>query len=338
MTDTMATNEPPPFLWSQIESADYRQYIANLRAVGCPEQDIRDIIVADVNQAFVPRFTAIWKSEVREYWRKSKREEPNPEQEKQLMALSKDKAAVLRELLGVPLSEQRLVNTAFLQVQGSEQQLLFLPSEKRAVALQALADADLEMKEEELHNRQELYDKKLKALAGVLSPEELQEFRMRNSRTGQMMRVELQYFDCTPEEFTQLFAIKARPAGDEGYNPDLLNRTAATEEVRKLFGDERAKEFERVTDVYYIKAREAAEEQGLPLGRADQAWQVTRDMRTAMSLLAKNTDLPAEEQTRQRQALVQRAEARLIELLGPKAASGVFLEDLRFRYTMPPPP
>src|SRR5437868_6638046 len=31
------------FHWSQIESSDYRAYIANLRAIGCPEPTIRDI-------------------------------------------------------------------------------------------------------------------------------------------------------------------------------------------------------------------------------------------------------------------------------------------------------
>lgn len=40
------------FRWSQLESSDYRTYIANLRGIGCPEQTIRDIITADVDEAF----------------------------------------------------------------------------------------------------------------------------------------------------------------------------------------------------------------------------------------------------------------------------------------------
>ena len=35
------------FRWSQLESTDYRQYIANLRAIGCPELTLRDIIMTD---------------------------------------------------------------------------------------------------------------------------------------------------------------------------------------------------------------------------------------------------------------------------------------------------
>jgi hypothetical protein len=49
--------EPPPpgFSWRSIESADYKEYIANLRAIECPEQTIRDIIIADVNKLYGPR-------------------------------------------------------------------------------------------------------------------------------------------------------------------------------------------------------------------------------------------------------------------------------------------
>jgi len=35
------------FSWQQLESPDYQTYVANLRDIGCPEQTIRDIIIAD---------------------------------------------------------------------------------------------------------------------------------------------------------------------------------------------------------------------------------------------------------------------------------------------------
>ena len=54
-----ATATPPVeakrFHWSQIESSDYRAYVANLRGIGCPEQTIRDIIGADVDTLYAPR-------------------------------------------------------------------------------------------------------------------------------------------------------------------------------------------------------------------------------------------------------------------------------------------
>src|SRR5688500_4005096 len=45
----------PAFHWSEVESADYKEYIAKLRAVQCPEDTIRDIIVADINKLYAPR-------------------------------------------------------------------------------------------------------------------------------------------------------------------------------------------------------------------------------------------------------------------------------------------
>ena len=52
---TSLTDEVKPFHWSQIESADYRTYIANLRGIGCPEQTIRDLIKADVDNLYATR-------------------------------------------------------------------------------------------------------------------------------------------------------------------------------------------------------------------------------------------------------------------------------------------
>jgi hypothetical protein len=53
-TTTAATRDlPKPFRWSQLESTnDYRIYVANLHAIGCPEPTIRDIVSGDAERAF----------------------------------------------------------------------------------------------------------------------------------------------------------------------------------------------------------------------------------------------------------------------------------------------
>jgi len=47
------------FRWRQLESPDYPTYIANLRAVECPERTIRDIIRADVHALYQQRHAAL---------------------------------------------------------------------------------------------------------------------------------------------------------------------------------------------------------------------------------------------------------------------------------------
>ena len=44
---------PQPFNWSQLESTnDYEVYVANLRAIGCPEPTIQDIVRGDAERGF----------------------------------------------------------------------------------------------------------------------------------------------------------------------------------------------------------------------------------------------------------------------------------------------
>ena len=134
----------PTFHWSAMESADYRQYIANLRAAGVSEQVIRDIIVADMGQHFNKRAREIWQPRTNAYWQKYNNERPNPKQMDQFAALSKESKDALKELLGVRTGQQELIDAVFLQIQGSEQELLLLPPDKREAAMAALADADFE--------------------------------------------------------------------------------------------------------------------------------------------------------------------------------------------------
>src|SRR5271165_5014453 len=57
------------FSWQELESSDYQQYIQNLRAIGCPEPTIRDIIIADVNQLYLNRFVNEVVDPNEEWWR-----------------------------------------------------------------------------------------------------------------------------------------------------------------------------------------------------------------------------------------------------------------------------
>lgn len=77
--------------WNQVESDDYRKYIANLRAIGCPETTIRDIIIADVNKLFEARELALMGPRPKfEYWRREKREPVSDEKMKQRIELARE--------------------------------------------------------------------------------------------------------------------------------------------------------------------------------------------------------------------------------------------------------
>src|SRR5436190_24378605 len=57
------------FSWSEVESSDYPTYIANLRNIDCPEQTIRDIIIADVNALYSRRRALELVTPEQQWWR-----------------------------------------------------------------------------------------------------------------------------------------------------------------------------------------------------------------------------------------------------------------------------
>ena len=66
---SVAAHRANPFDWRQVESPDYKEYIANLRAIGCPEKTIKEIVTADVKDLFSARRGALIQTNHYEYWR-----------------------------------------------------------------------------------------------------------------------------------------------------------------------------------------------------------------------------------------------------------------------------
>jgi hypothetical protein len=91
-----------PFHWSQLESSDYQQYRDNLRAVGCPEATLRDILVADVERLYAQRWAETNLVAVGNFWQRGRKQAGLERQKRrQFGALLEEKREVLRTLLGV---------------------------------------------------------------------------------------------------------------------------------------------------------------------------------------------------------------------------------------------
>lgn len=257
----LATNRPR-FDWQQVESEDYRTYVKNLRAIGCPEQTIRDIVAADVLQAFSARRAEVMAERFRnfEYWKsdtdeKSARENLESRQREVDGAMSE----ALRELL-----EGEIVQppTAMEWRQAAlAQQLAFLPPDKQeqtqALLLQYL-DVDAQIRElargfrtpenpEERLRVLEVYDRKRADLRAVLSPEEYERVDMTTSWTADNLRRAMTKFQPTEEEFRLVFrewrtqdenlaAIFAKGDPDPGNKHVFAN-------IEKILGPERYAEY-----------------------------------------------------------------------------------------------
>lgn len=215
-----ATND---FRWAQLESEDYRDYIHRLRAIGCPEQTIRDIVIADVDKMLAPKMQAA-SPHPRElkFWQPIEQEMSDDPAQKDALRrqreLDFEKRAVIRELLGVDLVGERL------RVQGQDdyhgQRLGFLPEEKRAqvrTVLDQFADKERELLEQQVENGDGLLDtaelarirqQKDAALAPLLTPQEREQYDLWFSGSAARVRDSVYGMDATEEEFLKLYALQ----------------------------------------------------------------------------------------------------------------------------------
>lgn len=319
--DAVAT----PFHWRQVEAADFGQLAANLRAIGCPEQTVRDILIGRLDRAFVPRMQAIWNPGPVEHWKASAREGPSKEQIAELKKVGAEKWALLKAATGLRADSQEIVDLVHLQVNEIDSRLAFLPEERREPARRALLDSGVA---ESLANARrdsdgrEHFAEEMKAVQGVLSVEELAEYRLRNSPRAQWLRSDIAYFPCTREEFTRVLDLIDQ---DLAGKPDhlALDRQATMALIKSVFGEARTREYERVSDHGYLNARRQAERAGVPADLADRAGQISAEARLAVERVAGDKSLSREQKLKRIEEIQLRAEQSLRAALGEHARPSI---------------
>jgi len=311
----------PGFRWENIESADYRQYMANMRAAGIPEPVIRDIIIADVHKNFKARVQGILGTkETPPYWQKQQPYTgPSQSQNNTIMAVLQEETTVMEALLGGKFSVQKVINQLFLQPDSLDASVAWLPPDKRDAARRAFDEARLVDRESANGRGPEKFASRLALLKGVLSPAELEEYKIRESPIAQRLRQEDgRYLDLAPEEFKAV--VEAR----EALGP---NRVSSSESLReqaqilaKTVGADRANEIVQKSSLAYFWMRQAVENSNLPVEAADQALQLKVETEKAEAQILNDSNLSEAEREQQFNAIQVAARAGFLSSLGTNGA------------------
>ncbi|HWD91589.1 MAG TPA: LysM domain-containing protein [Verrucomicrobiae bacterium] len=303
--------------WSHVESPDYTTYIANLRNIGCPEQTIRDIIIADVDSLYARREATEIFTPQQEWWRS----EPDPQVVKlaatKLGALDSQRRALLSKLLGPDWEGGDLASLPRPTHPGIALDgpvLGVLPTEaKQAVAnISSRAEDRMQAYLEQVHNAGKnpdpaemarLRDQTRTELAAVLSPAQLEEYLLRYSQTANNMRADLgkmKYFNATPEEFRAIF--RATDSIDEqiqllGTATDpitVAQRNSLQQQrdsaLRLALGQDRYLQYQKLQDPLYQQAMATAIQAGDP-STADTIYGVNLASQNFQSNIQSNTNL-----------------------------------------------
>jgi hypothetical protein len=340
------------FSWQEVESPDYPTYITNLRNIGCPEQTIRDIIIADVNALYSRKRALELVTPEQQWWRSEADTNILQVALDKTRALDDERRALLTRLLGPSWESGDLVNLPRPSRPGvlldgpilgplateTKQAVedISMRSEARmqsyldSVRQQGKAPDPVELAKLRQQTRDDL--------ARVLAPGQLEEFLLRYSQNANDLRDEfgqLRFFNATPDEFRAIF--RATDSLDrqlqslaDSSDPNSAQSRQALEAQRDnaikiALGPDRYQEYQLLHDPLYRQAVATAQQAGTPES-AQTIYQINLAAASTQDAITNNGILTAD------QKAIELKQLELDQLKANALATGRLLPP------EPPPP
>jgi RNA polymerase sigma factor (sigma-70 family) len=312
------TNSVAKLNWDQIESSDYRQYIANLRAAGFPENIIRDIILMDVHTNFQRQQSGLHKENTEVYWKRTESLSNDTFHENALsIQLYTQQQRLLYDLLGIkPHESSQFEQSLQMSPDSFDSFYAWLPEEKRIAMKNALEDNGLSTM-----NGYDNFDQRLAILSNILSPSELDEYTLRDSIPAIVLRNNTVYADLSPEEFKTLLSASQKTPDDSRQPSEI--RQDALKLLSNAYGTERAQEILMETDPLYNRTQMAVDRYGLPSTVVQPIVQAQWQDQITAEKIAADTSISQEERDKQLAALRESGYKTIVQYLGPDAAEAV---------------
>ena len=270
------------FSWREVESPDYAAYIKNLRDIGCPEQTVRDIIIADVNQLYSRKRVDVIDTPEEQWWHTPPDTNFVAAARGKLDALEQERRELLTTLLGtnwdVPIpattKQYAALNGPVLGELSAEtkdkvQQIIGRSQDRVREYLDAQQKAGKKADPADLAR----FERQMRSeLSQVLNSAQMEEFLLRFSQTAINLRNQLKGFEATPEEFRKMFLardpIEMQLPFITGDPQTVADELAAfqkqeDEAIKNALGTERY--------AAYLQAKDPAYQAALALGQTNNA-------------------------------------------------------------------
>jgi len=319
------------FTWDEIESADFPTYIAKLRAIGCPEATIRDIIVADVNQLFARRRATEVITAEQKWWYS----EPDPEvtqmASEKLKALEAERRTLLSTLLGPDWESSYYPYPAHPDGSALDGPILGALPPQTKQAVRDIESRAAERRQNYLDSLQKegkqpdpaelakMRQQTRAELAQALNPEQLEEYLLRHSSQAGSLRSELHGLANTPDQFRALFRL-TDPIDQQ---LQLLSNTndaaiaARRQELEKqrdqgmqqMLGTDDYKQYKLRQDALYREVQAVAQQAGTPADKIVPLYEISRATEQERQRIRNDATL-SDEQKEQALETVQAAQQK----------------------------
>lgn len=274
------------FGWKDVEAPEYLQYLNSLRAVGCPEEKVRTIILGDIDELFQQKKLELSVKNDQEWWKAQSQYLLVNVMQERGRALEDERAALVEKLLGSDVAEKQRGEALLwnsVQLTGpvlgklasplhNQVQEICAESIQRHQAYyweranQGQALNNVEMANLREHTRSELRK--------VLNPLEIEEFVLRYSHNAAQLREELRAIEPRPEEFRRVFRatdpldhqMQLEFGGPEAMSEKQRTRYLKDRDtaIRESLGPERYQAYLLTKDPLYRQAHLMAMQYGTP--------------------------------------------------------------------------
>ncbi len=333
-----------PFHWHMLESEDYRQFVANLRAIKCPEQTIQDIVYADLERLLAKKFRAVnVKYKINrdnassDYWKSD--EEfllAKYERDREGRKVHEERRESLIALLGMDAEQQRRQRLGLADYDSTVYP--FMNTRETA----AVRDVWAEFKDKETQvNRKyagyqgpevwaeyhQLALERDEAASKALSPQQKEEWMLRVSHVANLMRSSLGAFEANEQEFRSLYKLeydqylKIGPYAYMGsVDPDdvagqaLKQQTQQAKEaaIRQALGEQRYAEYTMAQSGDFRQLYQFTQSTGLEKVAAVQVYQMKQATEAEMGRIVNDQNL-SPQQRQEAIAAVQQATANAVQ-------------------------
>ena len=320
------------FHWAAVETPDFRAYIQNLRALGIPEDIVRDLVTAEVTHRYRLRQIALWQTtrQSSNYWENGmgawEMSQPSLPVRRQMAALEREMTAELKSLLGDDTLYHDHDHYQFFANLAPDLRRQVMALGEAREAKQEQFDMSGMFYDEQAHQGRKQADRDYYAeLAKLVPADQLEAFKLRYSDTASNLRNELRGFTPTEEEFKALFRLReAAEAGQPSDTPkpvkadeQALKQQAEEKALVEALGPERAKEFAVLKDNHFYQLIES----GVPAADLMRMDAMKQSLTAAANQLKANTALTAEQRAAAQLALRTEMETELKKLIGERRAN-----------------
>jgi hypothetical protein len=312
--------------WADLQAGDLRTQLDRLRAKGFPPDMVRAIMAAQVRAQFASRRKAIEASAPEApFWDAAR----DPATEAALRALSREEQKTLRDLVGpdpensmASLLRRTYPNLSAEKIEelADIRQRMMDKRSELTVGNTGLITATYQQKSAEIEKAAHA------EMAAVLTPEEMEDYDLHESRTASQLRYSLEAFAATEAEYRAIYKLQS--VFDEqfgnlgpGTSTDILRaRTQARrdldEQIKAALGPDRFADYQRATDYNYRQATQLVARLNLPPETANELYSLQKATQEQVINMRRTPATPAERNS-QLAAIAHDAEATIAAKLGP---------------------